>query len=37
MSHALRHEPWLYEFELDAEGGTPGLRRGDPHLVEATP
>jgi putative RNA 2'-phosphotransferase len=23
MSHALRHEPWLYELELDAEGWTP--------------
>jgi putative RNA 2'-phosphotransferase len=22
MSHALRHEPWLYELELDAEGWT---------------
>ena len=22
-SHALRHEPWLYELELDAEGWTP--------------
>jgi putative RNA 2'-phosphotransferase len=20
LSHALRHEPWLYELELDAEG-----------------
>ena len=20
VSHALRHEPWLYELELDAEG-----------------
>ncbi|HEX6351655.1 RNA 2'-phosphotransferase [Actinophytocola sp.] len=23
MSHALRHEPWLYELELDEEGWTP--------------
>lgn len=23
VSHALRHEPWLYELELDAEGWTP--------------
>ena len=23
MSHALRHEPWLYELELDAEGWAP--------------
>jgi putative RNA 2'-phosphotransferase len=23
MSHALRHEPWLYELELDGEGWTP--------------
>lgn len=23
FSHALRHEPWLYELELDAEGWTP--------------
>src|SRR5688572_15911877 len=23
MSHALRHEPWLYELELDDEGWTP--------------
>jgi putative RNA 2'-phosphotransferase len=23
MAHALRHEPWLYELELDAEGWTP--------------
>src|SRR6476646_8521412 len=23
LSHALRHEPWLYELELDAEGWTP--------------
>ena len=22
VSHALRHEPWLYELELDAEGWT---------------
>ena len=22
LSHALRHEPWLYELELDAEGWT---------------
>lgn len=34
MSHALRHEPWLYELELDAEGWTSietlvdALRRG---------
>jgi putative RNA 2'-phosphotransferase len=20
LSHALRHEPWLYELELDADG-----------------
>jgi putative RNA 2'-phosphotransferase len=23
ISHALRHEPWLYELELDAEGWVP--------------
>lgn len=23
MSHALRHEPWVYELELDSEGWTP--------------
>jgi len=23
VSHALRHEPWLYEPELDDEGWTP--------------
>lgn len=23
VSHALRHEPWLYELELDADGWTP--------------
>lgn len=23
VSHALRHEPWLYELELDREGWTP--------------
>ena len=23
MSHALRHEPWLCELELDDEGWTP--------------
>ena len=23
MSHALRHEPWLYELELDTEGWVP--------------
>ncbi len=23
LSHALRHAPWLYELELDAEGWTP--------------
>ena len=23
ISHALRHEPWLYELELDDEGWTP--------------
>lgn len=23
MSHALRHEPWLYELKLDSEGWTP--------------
>jgi putative RNA 2'-phosphotransferase len=23
LSHALRHEPWLYDLELDAEGWTP--------------
>lgn len=23
VSHALRHEPWLYELELDAEGWVP--------------
>jgi putative RNA 2'-phosphotransferase len=25
LSHALRHEPWLYELELDPEGWTPLL------------
>ncbi|MDF2050123.1 RNA 2'-phosphotransferase [Arthrobacter sp. Cr_A7] len=30
VSHALRHEPWLYELELDAEGWTSMLA-----LVEA--
>lgn len=23
VSHALRHEPWLYELELDEEGWAP--------------
>jgi putative RNA 2'-phosphotransferase len=23
LAHALRHEPWLYELELDSEGWTP--------------
>src|SRR5690349_24541152 len=23
VAHALRHEPWLYELELDDEGWTP--------------
>ena len=23
LSHALRHEPWFYELELDDEGWTP--------------
>jgi len=23
VAHALRHEPWLYELELDEEGWTP--------------
>jgi putative RNA 2'-phosphotransferase len=23
VSHALRHEPWLYELELDDEGWAP--------------
>ena len=23
LSHALRHEPWLYELELDEEGWAP--------------
>lgn len=23
VSHALRHEPWLYELELDDEGWVP--------------
>ncbi|SEE47265.1 RNA 2'-phosphotransferase [Jiangella alba] len=23
ISHALRHEPWLYELELDDEGWVP--------------
>jgi len=36
VSHALRHEPWLYELELDDEGWTPvdhliaALRQSDP-------
>jgi putative RNA 2'-phosphotransferase len=36
MSHALRHEPWLYELELDDEGWAPvdalieALRRAGP-------
>ena len=37
ISHALRHEPWLYELELDEEGWTSvfallsALRRANPH------
>lgn len=27
VSHALRHEPWLYELELDGEGWTTYFRR----------
>ncbi len=23
ISHALRHEPWIYELELDSEGWVP--------------
>ncbi len=30
VSHALRHEPWLYELELDEEGWVPVA-----HLVDA--
>lgn len=36
VAHALRHEPWLYELELDEEGGAPldqlleALRRDRP-------
>jgi putative RNA 2'-phosphotransferase len=36
MSHALRHEPWIYELELDDQGFTPvdelvdALRRNGP-------
>ncbi len=26
LSHALRHEPWLYELELDDEGCSVGTR-----------
>ncbi|TAP45195.1 RNA 2'-phosphotransferase [Arthrobacter sp. S39] len=42
-SHALRHEPWLYELELDAEGWTPvddllqALRRESPDWVGLEP
>lgn len=29
VSHALRHEPWLYEIEVDEEVGTwPGWKDG---------
>ena len=40
ISHALRHEPWLYEIELDDEGWTPvgvlldALRRSRPELTD---
>ncbi|MFN6207411.1 MAG: RNA 2'-phosphotransferase, partial [Planctomycetota bacterium] len=30
ISHALRHEPWLYELELDGEGWVPVA-----HLLES--
>ena len=38
ISHALRHEPWLYELELDEEGWVPmesllvSLRASDPQF-----
>jgi putative RNA 2'-phosphotransferase len=40
LSHALRHEPWLYELELDEEGWAPleavlaALRQGRPEWRE---
>jgi putative RNA 2'-phosphotransferase len=40
ISHALRHEPWLYEIELDEEGWTSvdalvaALRQADPAWAE---
>lgn len=40
MSHALRHEPWLYEIELDEEGWASvdalvtALRQADPLWTE---
>lgn len=43
LSHALRHAPWLYELELDAEGWTPvepviaSLRGERPDWAELTP
>jgi putative RNA 2'-phosphotransferase len=39
MAHALRHQPWLYELELDEEGWTPvadllaGLNSGRRHHI----
>ncbi len=43
VSHALRHEPWLYELELDAEGWAPvesllaALRQERPEWSRLTP
>lgn len=42
VSHALRHEPWLYELELDLDGWTSvaalvaALRQGAPEWAEVT-
>lgn len=42
ISHALRHEPWLYELELDDEGWTSveallaALREADPAWAEVS-
>ena len=43
VSHALRHEPWLYEIELDEEGWTAlepllvALRRAEPDWHDLGP
>ena len=43
VSHALRHEPWLYELELDDEGWTPvdalifALKKEKPEWSSLTP